>query len=331
MIIGALKEAKYQETRVAITPYIVTKYKNLGFDIIIETGLGVNSGFSDDDYIKNGAMVVKNRSDIIKQADILINVWSIPNYEYKKLKAGQILIANFEHNANCSELQEKGVNVIALEKVPRISRAQNIDILSSQSNLAGYKAALMAMNMLNRAVPMMVTAAGTIKPVKVLIVGLGVAGLQALATFKRMGAVVYTSDTRAETKEETISLGGRFVEPDKQIEVLRDADILMTAVMPQGKPSPLLFTKKDLEKMPSNSIIVDLSCANVETNGLRKDIKVVKNMFFASELANSASKLFAENVFNLIKENGGINFKINLDDEILKAMCICNNFEVSEG
>lgn len=330
MIIGALKETKYQETRVAVTPDIITKYKNLGFTIIFETGLGSSSGFSDDDYIKNGAIVAKNRSDIIKQADILINVWSIPDYEYKKLKTGQILIANFEHNANCSELKENGVSVIALEKVPRISRAQSVDILSSQSNLAGYKAALTAMNMLNRAVPMMITSAGTIKPVKVLIVGLGVAGLQALATFKRMGAIVYTSDTRAETKEETISLGGRFIEPDKQIEVLREVDILMTAVIPQGKPSPLLFTKKDLEKMPFNSVIVDLSCANVETNGLRKDIKVVKNMFFASELANSASKLFAENVFNLIKENGGANFKINLDDEILKAMCLCNNFERSE-
>ena len=330
MIIGAVKETKHQETRVALTPDIVTKYKNLGFEIMIETGLGINSGFSDDEYIKNGVLVLKNRSDILKQADILINVWSLAEYEFKKLKKGQTLIANFEHNANCSELKEKGVNVIALEKVPRISRAQNVDILSSQNNLAGYKAALTAMNMLNRAVPMMITSAGTIKPVKVLIVGLGVAGLQALATFKRMGAIVYTSDTRAETKEETISLGGRFVEPDKQTEILREVDILMTAVMPQGKPYPLLFTKKDVEKMPFNSVIVDLSCANVETNGLRKDIKVVQNMFFASEIANSASKLFAENVFNLIKENGGVNFNINPEDEILKFMCVCNNFEVGE-
>ena len=330
MIIGALKETKHQETRVAITPDIVTKYKNLGLEIMIETGLGINSGFNDDDYIKNGAMVVKNRNDIFKQADILINIWSVSEYEFKKLKNGQILIANFEHNANCSELKEKGVNVVALEKVPRISRAQNVDILSSQNNLAGDKAALTAMNMLNRAVPMMITSAGTIKPVKVLIVGLGVAGLQALATFKRMGAIVYASDTRAETKEETISLGGRFVEPDKQIEMIQDIDILMTAVMPQGKPSPLLFTKKELEKMPFNSVIVDLSCTNVETSGLRNDIKVVKNMFFAGEIANSASKLFAENVFNLIKENGGANFKINLDDEILKSMCLCNNLEINE-
>ena len=145
-----------------------------------------------------------------------------------------------------------------------------------------------------------------------------------------MGAIVYTSHTREETKEETISLGGRFVEPDKQIEILQDIDILMTAVMPQGKPSPLLFTKKELEKMPFNSVIVDLSCANVETNGLRNDIKVIKNMCFAGEIANSASKLFAENIFNLIKENGGVNFKINLDDEILKSMCLCNNLEINE-
>ena len=132
------------------------------------------------------------------------------------------------------------------------------------------------------------------------------------------------------TKEETVSLGGRFVEPDKQTEVLRDVDILMTSVMPQGKPVPLLFTKKDLETMTPNSVIVDLSCANTETNNLRKDIKVIKNMFFASEVANSASKLFSENVFNLIKNNGGVNFSINLDDEIFKAMCLCSNFELKE-
>ena len=114
MIIGALKETKYQETRVAITPDIVTKYKNLGFEIIIEAGVGINSGFNDDDYIKNGASVVKNRNDIFKQANILINIWSLAEYEFKKLKTGQILIANFEHNANCSELKEKGVGVIAI-------------------------------------------------------------------------------------------------------------------------------------------------------------------------------------------------------------------------
>ena len=330
MIIGALKETKYQETRVAITPDIVIKYKNLGLEVMVETGLGTASGFNDDDYIKSGALVLKNRNDIFKQSDILVNIWSLADYEYKKLRAGQILIANFENSTNCEELSKMKVVALALEKVPRISRAQNVDILSSQNNLAGYKAALTAMNMLNRAVPMMITSAGTIKPVKVLIVGLGVAGLQALATFKRMGAIVYTSDTRAETKEETISLGGRFVEPNHQIEILRTVDILLTSVMPQGKKAPLLFTKKDLEQMPANSVIIDMACGNVECKNIRKDIQLVQNMFFVSEVANSASKLFAENVYNLIKENGGAKFKINLEDEILKAMCLCDNCELRE-
>lgn len=328
MIIGALKETKYQETRVAVTPDIVGKYKNLDFEVMLETGLGIQSGFDDDDYIKNGALVLKNRNDIFQHADILVNVWALPEYEYKKLKKGQILIANFENDINYISLAETGVTALALERVPRISRAQSIDILSSQSNLSGYKAALTAMNMLNRVVPMMITSAGTIKPVKVLIVGLGVAGLQALATFKRMGAIVYASDTRDETKEETVSLGGRFVEPNKQSDVLRTVDILMTTVMPQGKKAPLLFTKKDLEQMLPNSVIVDLSCANVETKGLRKDIKLIQNMFFASEIANSASKLFSENVFNLIKENGGNSFKINFDDEIIDSMCLCDDFKI---
>lgn len=328
MIIGALKETKYQETRVVITPDAVVKYKNAGFEIMLESGLGIQSGFDDDDYIKNGALVLKNRNDIFNYADILINIWGLAEYEYKKLKSGQIIIANFEHNAPCCLLAEKGISVIALEKVPRISRAQNVDILSSQSNLAGYKAALTAMNMLNRVVPMMITSAGTIKPVKVLIVGMGVAGLQALATFKRMGAIVYASDTRAESKEETTSLGGRFVELNNQLEILRTVDVLVTTVLLQGKKAPLLFTKKDLEQMPPNSVIVDLACGNVETKGLRKDIKLIQNMFFASEIANSASKLFAENVFNLIKENGGVNFNINLDDEIMKSMCLCHNCKV---
>ncbi len=328
MIIGALRETKYQERRVAIIPDIVGKYKNLGFEIIIERGLGIQSGFNDDDYIKNGALVLKNRNDILKHADVLVNVWALPEYEYKKLKKGQILIANFESDINYISLAETGVTALALERVPRISRAQSVDILSSQSNLSGYKAALTAMNMLNRAVPMMITSAGTIKPVKVLIVGLGVAGLQALATFKRMGAIVYASDTRAETKEETISLGGRFVESDNLSDILRTVDILMTTVMPQGKKAPLLFTKKDLEQMPPNSVIVDLSCANVETKGLRKDIKLIQNMFFASDIADSASRLFSENVFNLIKENGGNSFKINFDDEIIDSMCLCYDFKI---
>ena len=295
---------------------------------MIETGLGIQSGFDDDDYIKNGALVLKNRNDILKHADVLVNVWALPEYEYKKLKKGQILIANFESDINYISLAETGVTALALERVPRISRAQSVDILSSQSNLSGYKAALTAMNMLNRAVPMMITSAGTIKPVKVLIVGLGVAGLQALATFKRMGAIVYASDTRAKTKEETISLGGRFVESDNLSDILRTVDILMTTVMPQGKKAPLLFTKKDLEQMPPNSVIVDLSCANVETKGLRKDIKLIQNMFFASDIADSASRLFSENVFNLIKENGGNSFKINFDDEIIDSMCLCYDFKV---
>lgn len=330
MIIGALKETKYQETRVALTPSVVTKYKNLGFEVMVETGLGVSSGWNDDDYIKNGALVLKNRNDIFKQADIIISIWPIPEFEYKKLKEGQILIANFEHETNCDILAQTGITALALENVPRISRAQNVDILSSQSNLAGYKAALTAINLLNRAVPMMITSAGTIKPAKALIVGLGVAGLQAMATLKRMGAIVYASDTRAETREETISLGGRFVEPNNQIDILRTVDILITTVMPQGKPTPLLFTKKDLEQMPSNSVIIDMTCGNVEAKGLRKDIRLVQNMFFASEVANSASNLFSENVFNLIKGNGGANFKINLDDEILKSMCLCNNFKIRD-
>ncbi|MBE6450606.1 MAG: hypothetical protein E7016_01420 [Alphaproteobacteria bacterium] len=327
MIIGTLKETKYQDKRVAITPDTVKKYKSLGFEIMVETSAGIESGFNDDDYIKNGALVLKNKNDIYKQADIIATVWAPCESDYKKFKAGQYIIANFENKANCEALAQTGVTAFALEKMPRISRAQNVDILSSQSNLAGYKAALTAMNMLNRAVPMMITSAGTIKPVKAFVVGLGVAGLQAMATLKRMGAIVYASDTRAETKEETVSLGGRFVETDKQIETLRNVDILITSVAPQGKPAPLLFTKKDLEQMPSNSVIVDLSCANVEQKGLRTDIKLVQNMFFASEVANSASSLFAQNVFNFIKENGGADFKLKLDDQIIKSIYLCENFK----
>ena len=326
MIIGVFKETKYQETRVAISPNVVTKYKSLGLEVMVETSAGVLSGWNDDDYIKNGALVIKNRNDIYKHADIIVKIWAPTEQEYKKLQSGQCIIANFENNIDCKTLSQIGVRAFALENVPRISRAQNIDILSSQSNLAGYKAALTAMNMLNRAVPMMVTSAGTIKPVRAFVVGLGVAGLQALATLKRMGAIVYTSDTRKETKEETTSLGGRFIEADKQTEILRNTDILITTVAPKGKPSPLLFTKKDLEQMPPNSVIIDMSCKNIEGKGLRKDITLVQNMFFASEIANSASQLFSENIYNFIKENGGADFKINFDDEIIKSMCLCDGF-----
>lgn len=356
MNIGILKETEAGETRVAAVPETIAKYISWGFNVFVEARAGENSGFDDEVYIKSGAAVLKKRTEIFQNSDFILSIRRICLHDYQFLRPGQILIADYETARYPDEvkvLASKGVTVLALERMPRISRAQSMDILSSQNNLAGYKAALLGIDLLNRGVPLMITSAGTIPPAKSLVLGAGVAGLQAVATLKRMGAVVYASDVRAAAKEQVESLGGKFLVVEdaanfesksgyaseisaeyllKQKEIvkeqLKQTDILITTALSAGKKAPLLVSADMLEEMPKNSVVIDMAGGNVEINPARLDLKVVQNSNLASLIPYSASRLFSRNILNLFEAYGSGNFKLNLDDEILSAICVCYNGKV---
>lgn len=357
MIIGVLKENRDGETRVAAVGESVLKYVGWGFECLIEKDAGEKPGFPDEDYIKNGAKIV-SRQEIFEKADIVLSIWGIAPEEYDRLRVGQILIADFETGKfpeRISTLSQKGVTVLALEKMPRISRAQSMDILSSQNNLAGYKAALLGVNSLNRGIALMITAAGVISPAKALVIGAGVAGLQAIATLKRAGAIVYASDVRAAAKEQVESLGGRFLVVDEKAdfegaggyasditpeyllkqkdlitEQLKQTDILITTALTGGKSVPVLVKKEMLWGMPQRAVIIDMAGGNVEKNDARQDILLVQDNNLAALVPNSASRLFSRNIQNLLATYGGKDFKLHLDDDILSAICLCFNGKIRE-
>lgn len=347
MIIGILKEERKNETRVAVVPDTVKKYTDTGFEVWFEKNAGKLSGFSDGAYLSASAKAVI-REKILQHADILIKIWCLPEKDFSQLHSGQILIADMEtyhHPEYAQSLSALGVEVLALEKIPRISRAQSMDILSSQNNLAGYKAALSAVDLLNRGTALMMTPAGTIAPAKALILGAGVAGLQAAATLKRLGVMVYMSDVRAAAKEQAESLGAKFLTVDakvdfensegyasevsrnfllKQKEVvakqLKQTDILITTAFSAGKKVPLLVDDKMLAGMPLDPVVVDISGGNITDKNVRPDIVIIRDENLAARLPNSASRLFSGNVWNLISAYGGDAFKISGDDEIMTAI-----------
>lgn len=359
MKIGVLKEHKSGENRVAAVPETVMKYVALGFTVMVESQAGVAAGFENKLYADAGADITLNRKNIFDMADIILSVWGIPEHEYNLLQPKQILIADFEslkYPKKIKRLAKTGVVALALERMPRISRAQIADIMSSQSNIAGYKAAMLGMNLLNRAIPLMMTAAGTIVPAKALVLGAGVAGLQAIATLKRMGAVVYASDVRASAREQIESLGGRFLSVDdnadfenqagyageiseqylakqKQVltEQLKQTDILITTALSAGGKAPELISAAMASVMPQYAVIVDMAGGNVASANLRADILLVKERNMAALVPDTASKLFARNVLNLLEMYGGKNFNLPPDDEILKAIAICGYQKLKEN
>ena len=351
MKISAIVDEK--EVRIAITPETAKKYAALGFEVTLPKNYGAAVGFSDDEYKSAGAKIVANTS--VPVADIYLCVSpTLSSKTYAKIKSGShfiALLSPFKNEKILKKMIADGVNLYALEKIPRITRAQAMDVLSSQANIAGYKAMLDAMSLYGRVIPMMMTAAGTIRPAKVIILGAGVAGLQAIATAKRLGAVVCAYDVRAAAKEQVESLGASFVSIEndenaetsggyakemsddykkrqeaKLAEVIKGMDIVITTAQIPGKPAPLLVTKKMVESMAPGSIIMDMStetggnCAIskkdkiVEHNG----VKIVGYTDFPARVAQDSSKLFARNVLNFVEcmvKDG----KIDLSDEIVKA------------
>ena len=361
MIIGSIPEDKDLEKRISLVPDIIKKYTNLGLEVNIVKGYGDHLGFNDDTFKNAGAKILLSKEEVIKNSNILIQLNLINESDFSILSKDKILIGSMNHSKNkdkIEKLKSNGVNIFSLELLPRITRAQSMDILSSQANLAGYKAVIEAFAFFEKAIPMMMTAAGTVPAAKVLVVGAGVAGLQAVATAKRMGAVVFATDVRMASKEQVESLGGKFLSVEgsenleteggyakeasedfkkKQEELLSETlkkiDIVICTALIPGKKAPLIIKEHMIENMQAGSIIYDLAAiqggntAFTEVDKIidKNGIKIMGDSNILNKLPVSASNLYAKNVFNFIenlidKDNKKIN--INLEDEIIKKTLI---------
>lgn len=363
MKIAVLKEQKNPEKRVALTPDVVKTLVKAGFKCHIETSAGERSGFYDSSYVAAGAVIETNRSSLLSDAEILLKVNAPSPDEVALLKEGAVIIS-FMYAYTIPEIVEacnaKKISTFAMDAVPRISRAQKMDALSSQANLAGYKAVLLGANALGKIFPLMMTAAGTITPAKVLIFGAGVAGLQAIATAKRLGAVVEVTDVRVETKEQVESLGGRFLQVQsegvqteggyatevseaylqKQKELISkhiaEADIVITTALVIGKKAPLLVTEEMVKTMKPGSVIVDMaveSGGNCELSEFNKTvvkhgITLVGEANLPGLVAVNASELYAKNISTLLLHLAGKDgFKWDMDEDITKGSLITHSGE----
>ena len=356
MKLGSIKEEIEIEQRIAVTPELIKKYKSLDLNIILSKGYGEHLGISDQEFIKEGAEMLDNDEKVLSNADVILQMNLINEENFEKLKKGQILIGvldPFSNKEKIKKLIDKNINCFSLELLPRITRAQSMDILSSQANLAGYKAVVDSFAYYQKAIPMMMTAAGTIPAAKVLVVGAGVAGLQAIATAKRMGAIVFATDVRLASKEQVESLGGKFliVEGSENLETeggyakeasdefkqkqenllkdtLKKIDIVVCTALIPGKKAPLIIKKDMIEVMQSGSVIYDLAASQGGNSELTKanevidhnGVKIMGDSNILNKLPNSASNLYAKNMFNFVsnlydKENK--KFNINLKDEII--------------
>lgn len=356
MKIGVPKERAAHERRVAATPETVRKLKALGVDVIVETGAGAACDFADQLYVDAGAEIVPDPAAAFA-ADIVLKVKRPDESEMGLLRAGQVLVGQLDPYMNKDQVQAYAARkavAFALELLPRTTRGQAMDVLSSQANLAGYKAVLDALEHYARVMPMMMTAAGTVTAAKVFVMGAGVAGLQAIATARRLGAVVTATDVRPAAKEEIASLGAKFVgfipegaataggyaraltpeEQTKQKEVIADhiknQDIVITTALIPGRKAPVLVTEAMVATMKPGSVVLDLAVetgGNVEGSKVgqvvdRNGVKIVGNPNVASRLAPAASLLYARNLLNFVtllvdKETKGL--VVNRDDELIKG------------
>lgn len=363
MTIGVLKESS-PETRVSILPEHIALFKKLNVDVLIEISAGTNAFASDQKYAEAGAKVV-SREDVLTISDIILSI-NIPSENDIALIQSKILLGNYQplYHANVMQtLAEKKVTAFSIDMIPRTTRAQSMDVLSSQANIAGYKAVLLAANMFPKYFPMFMTAAGSIPPAKVLILGAGVAGLQAIATARRLGAVVEVFDTRPAVKEEVMSLGAKFVEVEgaadaskaggyavvqseeflqKQkmriAESVAKSDIIITTAQIPGKPAPILITTEMLDKMKNGSVIIDLAAATGGNTSMTKNEEIVKyngisvvgNSTLASSMPYDASKLYGKNITNFLQlitdKEGKLN--LNFDDDLVKGTCIVHDGKI---
>ena len=361
MRIVSVSENKDVEKRVAVTPEIAKKYISLGFEVSLVENYGNHLGFNDDQYKDCGVEILNNEKSVIEKADLIVQL-SLPSDEkLSYLKENQTLIGvlnKYSNKSKIDQLVKKKINNFSLELLPRITRAQSMDILSSQANLAGYKAVIESFAHFQKAIPMMMTAAGTIPAAKVLVVGAGVAGLQAIATAKRTGAIVFATDVRMSSKEQVESLGGKFLTVDgaenletesgyakeasdefkkKQEELLaatlKKIDIVICTALIPGKKAPIIIKEEMVKNMISGSVIYDLAAiqggntafTEVDKVIIKNGVKIMGESNILNKLPISASNLYAKNIFNFVanlydKDNKKIN--INLEDEIIEKTLI---------
>lgn len=371
MKIAIPKERRDGELRVAATPETVKKLIALGYEVAVEAGAGLHSSITDELYVEAGARVCADAAAALDKADIVLKVArpmtaSDGIDEVALLPKGSQLFCHLNalsEPALVKALADRGVDVFAMELMPRITRAQSMDILSSQNNLAGYRAVIDAAAEYGRAFPMMMTAAGTVAPARVLVFGAGVAGLQAVATAKRLGAIVHATDVRPATREQVESLGGKFVVVDEVMEkesetaggyakemppeyferqkqvvgdFLRKADIAITTALVPGRRAPVLISADQVETMKPGSVIIDLAAEQGGNCGLtkpgqtvvHKGVKIVGNLDIASRLAGDSSALFSRNLFNfvqLLTDRETRVLRINPDEELVKGTCVTRN------
>ena len=359
-IVSVLENQKI-ERRIAITPDIAKKYIALGFKVVLSEKYGEHLGFKDDDYKELGVEISKKETEALSNADIIVQLGLLSDDNLSLLKENQILVGVFNPYINkekIANLVKKNINIFSLEMLPRITRAQSMDILSSQANLAGYKAVIESFANFEKAIPMMMTAAGTIPAAKVLVVGAGVAGLQAIATAKRMGAVVFATDVRMASKEQVESLGGKFLtvegsenleteggyakeaseefkkkQEDLLAETLKKIDIVICTALIPGKKAPLIIKENMIKNLKAGSIVYDLAAVQggnaafteVDKIIVKEGVKIMGETNILNKLPVSASNLYSKNVLNFVlnlydKENKKIN--INLEDEIIKKTLI---------
>lgn len=362
MILGISKEPQF-DNRVSILPELIEQIKKLNLQVVFENGAGERAYADNGMYVTAGAEAV-SKEDLYKKADLILRINPPSDEEIQHLREGQTLISFLHPLANpvlTEKLAVKKVTGLSFEMVPRTTRAQTMDVLSSQATIAGYKAVLLAASNLPKFFPMLTTAAGSIPPAKVLILGAGVAGLMAIATARRLGGVVEAFDTRPAVKEEVKSLGAKFVEVEgaadaskaggyaveqteeykqRQTELIQKhaiaSDVIVTTAQIPGRKAPLLITKDTVEKMKKGSLIVDLASSTGGNCEVTKDneminyngVTIIGNSNLPSTMPYDASKMFGKNILSLLKiliKDGNID--VNFSDDIIKGMCVTHNGE----
>ena len=371
MKFGIPAETRPLEKRVSASPETIGKLTKEGHhQVIVQSGAGIAASIPDEQYAAAGATIAANAGDVYAQADIVLKVRGPDANELALLKSGQTLIGllNPHNKDGLAAIAKTGVHAFSMEALPRISRAQSMDVLSSQANIAGYKAVLMAANTYGKMMPMLMTAAGTVKAARVIIMGVGVAGLQAIATAKRLGAVVEATDVRPETKEQVESLGAKFIDvplTDAEKELakgqggyardmgddykkrqaalvadrIKQADIVITTALIPGRPAPVLVTEEMVRSMKPGSVIVDMAVeqggncplSELDKTVTKHGVHLIGVANIPSLVAADSSALYARNLFNflgLMLDAKTGEFKINREDEIIAGTLVCAGGEV---
>lgn len=371
VVIGVLREQRAGETRVATTPAEVNRLKKLGVTFLVENGAGIRAGYADQLYADEGASIVER--DAVLAAKIVLAVQAPDAADLEQMKRGSLLVGLLNPYADpgfLRQLATLGVDAVAMELIPRISRAQSMDALSSQANIGGYRAVIEALHHYGRFIPLMMTSAGTARPARIVVLGVGVAGLQAIATARRLGAQVEAFDVRSETREQVISLGAKFIDIDlgeegnggggyaqelsaqaKQrqqaglAERLQQADIIITTALIPGKPAPVLVAEEVVRGMRAGSVIVDMAAANggncplteADQVVVRHGVILVGATNLPARLASDASSFYGRNLTHLLElllavdEESLALVNLDVEDEIIAGCLAVHQGEVRFG